>query len=208
MKTSRGIFIVFEGMDRCGKSTQAKKLVNTLNQSSENPRAQLFQFPNRSTPIGEVIDSYLRKKIEMDDRAIHLLFTANRWEEMKNIKNALDSGIHVIVDRYSYSGAAYSASKEAMSLEWCFSKEQGLLAPDRVFYLIVPEKQQESRGEFGDERYETSQFQRKVHDNYLKLWNKKTWVEIDALGSIEEVHERVMKEFQTLKVTEDLKVID
>jgi dTMP kinase len=35
---------------------------------------------DRTTPIGAVINKYLAKEIEMDDRAIHLLFSANRWE--------------------------------------------------------------------------------------------------------------------------------
>lgn len=39
-----------------------------------------FESLDRSTPIGKLIDSYLRSEIEVDDHAIHLLFSANRWE--------------------------------------------------------------------------------------------------------------------------------
>ena len=37
-------------------------------------------YPDRTTTIGKMIDNYLQSKAELDDRAIHLLFSANRWE--------------------------------------------------------------------------------------------------------------------------------
>lgn len=48
---------------------------------------------------------------ELPDEAIHLLFSANRWERAKNIIQSLENGITVIVDRYCYSGVAFSAAK-------------------------------------------------------------------------------------------------
>lgn len=42
---------------------------------------------------------------------IHLLFSANRWERAKNIIKTLEAGVTVIVDRYCYSGVAFSAAK-------------------------------------------------------------------------------------------------
>ena len=43
--------------------------------------AELWRFPDRSSPSGKVIDSYLSKKVEMDDEEVHLLFAKNRWEK-------------------------------------------------------------------------------------------------------------------------------
>jgi dTMP kinase len=37
-------------------------------------------YADRTTPLGEIINKYLRKEMELDDRAAHLLFSANRWE--------------------------------------------------------------------------------------------------------------------------------
>ena len=88
----RGLFIVLEGLDRCGKSTQVDRLVAHLN--SNGRQARLQKFPgksfdfatsyakpaDRTTAIGKMIDAYLQSKSELDDRAIHLLFSANRWE--------------------------------------------------------------------------------------------------------------------------------
>ena len=76
---ARGAFILFEGVDRCGKTTQSTKLVEALKSSGVN--AELWRYPDRTTSMGQMINSYLQSKTEMDDGAIHLLFAANRWEK-------------------------------------------------------------------------------------------------------------------------------
>ena len=76
---SRGAFILFEGVDRCGKTTQASKLVDSLNQSGIT--SELWRYPDRTTTIGKMIDDYLQCKADSDDASMHLLFAANRWEK-------------------------------------------------------------------------------------------------------------------------------
>jgi len=73
----RGALIVFEGCDRSGKTTQVQRLVERLN--SQGKASRMMRFPDRTTGIGKVINSYLTCSEELDDRAIHLLFSANRW---------------------------------------------------------------------------------------------------------------------------------
>ena len=75
----RGCFILFEGVDRCGKTTQAKRLVETLTQRGQP--TVFMRFPDRETTIGAQIDAYLRNAADLDDHAVHLLFSANRWEK-------------------------------------------------------------------------------------------------------------------------------
>ena len=75
----RGAFILFEGVDRCGKTTQAKRLVETL--SAAGQPTVFMRFPDRDTAIGSQIDAYLRNASDLDDHAVHLLFSANRWEK-------------------------------------------------------------------------------------------------------------------------------
>lgn len=72
----RGAFIVFEGIDRCGKSTQSELLGKSL-ANAENVR-----FPDRTSCIGTLINSYLSSASDMSDQTIHLLFSANRWEAL------------------------------------------------------------------------------------------------------------------------------
>ena len=74
----RGAFILFEGVDRCGKTTQCALLLKHL--LGLSIAAVAMRFPDRSTSVGQLIDSYLRSGKEVDDRAVHLLFSANRWE--------------------------------------------------------------------------------------------------------------------------------
>lgn len=70
-----------------------------------------MHFPNRSTEIGKTINSYLKNSKELNDQVIHLLFSANRWEYLKEMEDLLKAGTSLIVDRYSYSGVAYSVAK-------------------------------------------------------------------------------------------------
>lgn len=74
----RGKLIVFEGLDRAGKSTQCARLATRLH-SPSHPVAHL-RFPDRTTPIGQMINAYLTGASDVDDHVIHLLFSANRWE--------------------------------------------------------------------------------------------------------------------------------
>lgn len=76
---SRGAFIVLEGADRAGKSTQCQLLVDHL--KARGVAAELWRFPDRTTAVGKMINSYLTSQSEIDDAAVHLLFSANRWEK-------------------------------------------------------------------------------------------------------------------------------
>ena len=105
----RGSLIVFEGCDRSGKTTQVRRLVERLNR--EGRPAKMMRFPDRTTGIGSIIHSYLTCTKELDDHAVHLLFSANRWELEQQIVNTLTEGTTLIIDRYAFSGVAFSAAK-------------------------------------------------------------------------------------------------
>jgi len=81
MSGPRGAFIVLEGTDRSGKSTQCARLVAALNAAGVT--AESWRFPDRTTGIGHMLDAYLRGTPDgdTDDGAVHLLFSANRWEK-------------------------------------------------------------------------------------------------------------------------------
>jgi len=186
----RGTFILFEGIDRCGKTTQSKRLVDYLN--SKGHKAVHYRFPDRSTEMGKMIDAYLSKKADLDDRAIHLLFSANRWERSAFLRNTLASGSHIVVDRYSPSGVAFSHAK-GLPLDWCYAPERGLPAPDVVLYLELPVEVAQKRGDFGAERYERVDFQRHVALAFDKL-KSDGWKTLDATLSPDDLHSKVLKE--------------
>lgn len=90
----RGAFILFEGVDRCGKSTQSAMLAKYLAESQR--QSELIRFPERSTTIGNLIDQYLKSASNLNDQSIHLLFSANRWESSASIEGSLNSGVNLV----------------------------------------------------------------------------------------------------------------
>eukprot|EP00889_Picochlorum_renovo_P007463 jgi/Picre1/34493/NNA_001961.t1 len=191
MNGSRGALIVFEGVDRAGKSTQCAKLVEHL-ESLGRP-AELWRFPDRSTTIGGMINSYLSNTTDVDDGCIHLLFSANRWEKRDLMLEKLSQGVTLVVDRYAFSGVAFTAAKgrDMLNREWCMAPDTGLVAPDAVFFLELSPEAAAERGGFGEERYEKPVFQQAVMKefNHMKQAYAPRWETIDASGSVEQVHD-------------------
>ena len=102
----------------------------------------------------------------------------------------LQNGTTLIVDRYAFSGVAYTHAKvlslcsfryelflQGLDLDWCRAPDAGLPAPDLVLYLHGDAAMLRSRAEYGDERYEKDAFQSKVRNAYnaLRVSEKDRW---------------------------------
>ena len=74
------------------------------------------------------------------------------------------------MDRYAYSGVAYSAAKPNLSLDWCKQCDLGLPKPDLVCFMDTELASMSDRAAFGEERYEKSDFQALVYANFKKLF--------------------------------------
>lgn len=123
----RGALIVLEGCDRTGKSTQCKQLGKYLllefwstignvlipvQSLLDSGRPAIgMNFPNRSTESGRMINAFLTNQSDFAQETIHLLFSINRWECKKSMEQLIRDGTTLVVDRYSYSGIAYSMAK-------------------------------------------------------------------------------------------------
>lgn len=92
-----------------------------------------------------------------------------------------------------------------MDLEWCKGPDRGLPRPDVVFYLSISVDDALKRGDFGNERYEKADFQRKVmtlfEEKLMVADSEETWLTVDATRSIESIQaelralaEQVIKE--------------
>lgn len=182
--------IVLEGVDRSGKTTQCVQLMNNLN--NRGVKTEMMRFPDRTTPIGKMIDAYLQNKSNMEDHALHLLFSANRWEARDAMVQKLQSGITLIVDRYTYSGVVFSAQK-GLDVQWCKNPDAGLPRPDAVLFLTLPIEVSMSRGNFGNERYEKEETQRKVSSLFENVMREKDWKIIDATPTADKVEEQILK---------------
>ncbi|KAF9421009.1 hypothetical protein HW555_002992 [Spodoptera exigua] len=188
----RGALIIIEGVDRTGKSTQARMLVENL--KKKNIQAEYTNFPARDTEVGKIINNYLQLKNELSDEVVHLLFSANRWERAKSIIKTLEAGITVIVDRYCYSGVAFSAAKGNIILYFKFIISS---VHYKVFFLTMPVDSIKQRNGFGNERYEVLSFQQKVSEIYSKL-KEDNWEIVDASRPIDTIQEDMLE--QTLNI--------
>lgn len=210
-KQQRGAFICIEGIDHAGKTTQAKMLVDTL--CDCNCRTQMMQFPDRTTEIGKILDAYLRANKELSASVVHMLFCCNRWEKTKEIYQQLKTNqTTLVVDRYSYSGAAYTCAKQidGIDIRWCMNTEHRLPQPDVVIYLDITPEMALSRHDTNvlKERYEENTFLTQVQESYSRVkyfatTNGVNWMHVDGNGTPEEVHQRVMA-----AVTHALKTVD
>mmetsp|Transcript_7343 Transcript_7343/g.21347 ORF Transcript_7343/g.21347 Transcript_7343/m.21347 type:complete len:228 (+) Transcript_7343:1037-1720(+) len=194
----RGAFIVLEGVDRCGKTTQASLLVKHL--IGLGLATVAMRFPDRTTMVGDLINQYLQSKSELDDRAVHLLFSANRWEAAPALtKTLLDDCTNVVCDRYAHSGVAFSSAKPTLEndLDWCRGCDVGLPAPDAVIFLDLSQEEAEQRGGYGGERYEKKEMQQRVRQRFSELQGMDEadgqipWYIVNAAQTIEEVQQEI-----------------
>ncbi|XP_078414010.1 thymidylate kinase-like isoform X1 [Cetorhinus maximus] len=164
MAAKRGALIVLEGMDRPRKSTQCQKLQEALRQ-----RAKVLRLLARGSEISRLISSYLEKKNNLDGHSVHLFFAANRWERVSLIKEKLQQGVTLILDRYAFSGVAFTSAKPDFTLEWC-------IQPDIAM----------KRGGFGNEWNENLTFQELVLQQFEELMKDRSldWKTLDASQSI------------------------
>ncbi|CAG8689976.1 1435_t:CDS:2, partial [Cetraspora pellucida] len=188
--SKRGAFIVFEGCDRAGKSTQTEKLVNYLNEHGF--AAAKGKFPARSLePLGPIIDDYLKNDVEFCDKAFHFLLSANIWEQESYVKNTILNGKTLVMDRYAYTGVAYLTAR-GLDLNWCKTSYIGLPSPDIIFFMDMPLEESVKRDGYGSERFDKIEIQEKAKNAYLSMTGPE-WKILDGRQSIDELHEQIVK---------------
>jgi len=193
---ARGAFIVIEGLDRSGKTTQTDILYKHL--TTNGIPIERRKFPDRTTGTGRLIDSYLHGTSDLDDRAIHLLFSANRWEAVSSLEAMLAAGITVLCDRYAFSGVAFSAAK-GLPLAWCRAPDVGLPAPDLTLFLDLAPEVAAARGGYGEERYEKEALQARVRTMFKDFGSEtRGWVTIDAGQDRGAVAHEILKHVESL----------
>jgi len=167
-------FITFEGIDGCGKSTQAKLLIQKL--ENEGKEVIFVREPG-GTDISEQVRNILLHSggDEMTGRTEALLMTASRAQLTKEvIIPSLDNGKWVVADRYADSTLAYQGGGRTIDLEWLIELNQFAtfaLQPDLTFFVdVLPEIGFERQGGSPD-RIERAglDFQANVRQMYLKL---------------------------------------
>ena len=191
-KLMRGKLIVFEGVDKTGKSTCIKKLKAFLD--DDDIQYMIFEFPSKNSLTENIISSCKSGITELHPKALHLIFSANRWEKISVIQSYLDNGINVFCDRYFFSGIAYSVGKYGLDFEWCCKTEEGLIMPDHVFYLHGDKDLLLSRG-FGQDAFEDKNDITKIHATYCLLFNE-NWTVINVNNPLEKIIKIILKQLK------------
>jgi len=189
-----GLFVTFEGVDRAGKTTQARMLRDAL-----RDRAVAVREPG-GTPAGERIREILKDgSIELDPRSEALLFAAARAELVEQvIKPALEDGKVVVSDRYLDSSLAYQGEARGLGVEEVARVNRfatGGLQPDITFLLELDLAEAAARaGEADRFEDEGRELQAQVRDAYDRLAreNPDRWRRIDAGRPADEVHADIL----------------
>jgi len=143
------MFIVLEGLDGAGKSTQLRLLQDFF--TKNNIQSEFLHFPRFDAPVfGELIAKFLRGDLgdvqTVDPYLVGLLYAGDRNDAAITIRNWLKNKKYVLVDRYVYSNIAYQCAKlpptERKALrKWILQMEYeyfGIPQPDLTLFLDVP----------------------------------------------------------------------
>jgi dTMP kinase len=191
---AQGLFVTFEGIDRSGKTTQARLLVDALGDD-----AVAVREPG-GTPASERVRALLKDPgLEVGDRTEALLFAAARAELVDQvIRPALDDGRVVVSDRYIDSSLAYQGVARGLGLEDIARVNEwatGGLQPDLTVLLALPPAAAASRsGEEDRFEAEGAGLQERVRLAYEELAGEEPdrWRSVDATQSPEAVHAEVL----------------
>lgn len=173
----KNVFIALEGIDGSGKSSQTKKLAQTL---EENGHKVYATFEPTNEYIGSIAREILRGKRKADEKVIAGLFVADRLDHLLNeeygIIKKLQDGYTVITDRYYFSSYAYNGAYADM--DWVIeanSKCAEILRPDINIFIDVQAEvgmQRIAAGREGTELFETLERQQLVYKRYMEAFER------------------------------------
>ncbi len=197
---SQGRFLVFEGIDGSGKTTQAGMLYQRLKACGKDA---VHTFEPSDGPIGRLIRQMLSGELPVDQRTIASLFAADRTDHLVNPENGVrkqvDLGKIVVCDRYYFSSYAYHA--QYIDMDWVIQANRlnaDILRPHVTLFIDVDpdvciERLKGSRETL--EIYEKIDIMRQVRANYFnafeQLKGQENVIVIDGNTSPEKVGEAV-----------------
>jgi dTMP kinase len=195
-----GLFLSFEGVEGCGKSSQSSQLLDWL--QNEGYTTILTREPG-GTPIAESIRDLLldTNTTGLDMTAELLLFEAARAQHVAElVRPALEGGTIVICDRYVDSTTAYQSYGRNMPLEEVEALNHTATAgvmPDITFLIDLPAEIGLARAKAGDtgDRMEQEElsFHQRVRDGFLQIAEQESHRTriIDGMDTIETIFEQI-----------------
>jgi len=199
---NRGVFIVFEGIDGAGKTTQAELLRNRLTESGR--RVHMTAEPT-DMPTGVALRRVLSGKVKKSESEAALMFVQDRVAHNLAPENGIEAclakGIDVICDRYYYSTMAYQGS----SVDYGWVRSMNLDCPDIrkpdlcIFLDLTPEQSlgRIAAGRQNVEIYENRETLSRVRQAFLGVLNdlegRERIVIVDAHRDIGAIHADIVK---------------
>lgn len=173
----KGSFIVFEGIDGCGKTTQLDRLAARITRTGH--RVTTAREPSDG-PIGTLLRQFLTGRLQGEEDTIAALFAADRLDHLHNpvngVSQLLDSGVSVLCDRYLFSSYAYQGT--ALDPDWIVqlnSQATRILRPACHIFLDVTadvSMERMAKGRVSLELFETRERLNAVRDRYLTLFDE------------------------------------
>ena len=197
-------FIVFEGGDGAGKTTQARALIRKLER--EGYPARLIREPG-GTPLGESLRRQLKQRRDIAPLSELFLVAASRAQLVERVVGpALHQGITVVCDRYTASTVAYQGYGRGLDLEFIDRVNgavTGGLYPDLTVLLDLPADQAINRKRNPrQDVFDTapSEFHRKVREGYLSQAAREPlrWLVLDGAKSRGELARQIWNKIQPL----------
>lgn len=195
-------FIVFEGIDGAGTTTQAQLLTQYFN---ENKKTVFLTSEPSPAPSGKFLRRCLSGEFKLQASTLLMLFAADRNEHIfgkGGILEALENFDYVISDRYLFSSLAYQGASGYFDLAKKCNEDFPL--PETLFFFTIDIDRAFERVEkraCEKEIYENKLFQEKVSNMYKRVLNLYTEsgmniIMIDANKSIEEVHLQIREKIR------------
>ncbi|RLG52974.1 MAG: dTMP kinase [Thermoproteota archaeon] len=191
--TLRGLFIVLEGIDGAGVSTQARIAAEWLERAG---RVVVKTAEPTEGPIGSLIRQALRGEVKVGMRALALLFAADRVEHYyKLILPSLEAGRDVVCERYLLSSYAYQSLH--VDINWIRAINSQVGRPDLTILLdidpriAIERKLRQQRGRL--ELFEKLDVLSQVRARYLELAREEGCIIVDSSPPIEAVSREIVK---------------
>jgi len=204
---SQGRFLVFEGIDGSGKTTQSGRLHQRL---KARGKKSVHTFEPSDGPIGRLIRQMLSGELPVDQRTIASLFAADRTDHLMNPENGVrqqvDQGNIVVCDRYYFSSYAYHA--QYIDMDWVILANRlnsEILRPDVTLFIDVDpdvciERIRSSRDTL--DIYEKIDIMKQVRANYFtafeRLEGQENIIVINGNETRENVEEAVWDQVRQL----------
>jgi dTMP kinase len=193
------LFISLEGVDGSGKSTQARLLVEAL-----GGETVAIREPGGTDAAERIRTLLADPEVELEPVAELMLFLAARADLTERvIRPALEAGLNVVADRFSDSSVAYQGAARGLGvgevIGLCEIATDGLWPDLTLLLRLDPETglgRAESDDRFEQEGLGLQQAVAEAYEEIAQIASDRVEV-IDATGSVEEVHERVMDAVRT-----------